>query len=336
MAKRELYDINQCALYRLGSKTRLSILIGVPKSKLLALVNSLENYRVFPLPQEVCQFTGKVRKERLVQEPKPELRRVHERIHKLLSRVRPPEYGHAAVRGRSYRSNAEAHINGRRVATFDVRRFYPSTSLSAVRNFFADQLCCAPDVADILARLCCYRNVKEASSLLGLPTGSPLSPLLSLYANKPLFDALYHYAGRHKLVFTCYVDDLTFSGALLPRGLSQFVTKMVESCGHTLAQEKTRFFRSNQVKHVTGIVISDNEIKVPHARFLKARAIASAIAKHAPADVQQRLLLQRKLAGLLGEAAFLDGRYAGWANRSYVDLRAIQEEARAAELHSPE
>lgn len=336
MAKRDLYDVNQCALYKLGSKTRLAQLMGVPKSRLLALANRTDNYRVFPLPQEVCQFTGRVRKARLVQEPKPELRRVHERIQTLLSRVRPPEYGHGAVKGRSYRSNAEAHINGRRVATFDVRKFYPSTSRSAVRNFFADQLYCAPDVADILARLCCYGNVGESSIGMGLPTGSPLSPVLSLYANKPMFDALHDYAGRHQLIFTCYVDDLTFSGNVLPRGLSRFVARIVGSYGHTLAIEKTHLFPRNGVKHVTGVVLSGNEIKVPHSRFLKARAIASAIAKHAPADVQQRLSLQRKLAGLLGEAAFLDRRYAGWANRSYADLRVVQAEARAVESHSTE
>lgn len=331
MAKRGLYDINQCALYKLGSKARLAQLLGVPKARLLALARSVENYRVFTLPQEICQFTGKVRKERLVQEPKPELRRVHERIQTLLSRIRPPEYGHAAVKGRSYRSNAEAHLYSPRIATFDVRRFYPSTSRSAVRNFFSDQLCCAPDVADILARLCCWQNEKKSSSSSGLPTGSPLSPILSLYANRPMFDALNDYAGRHQLVFTCYVDDLTYSGDVLPRGLFKFVEKIVISNGHTLATEKTRHFRRNQVKHVTGVVLSNSQVRVPHARFLKARAIASAIMAHAKSDVQHRLSLQRKLAGLLGEAAFLDSRYAGWADRAYADLRIIQAEANLAE-----
>ncbi|ROT44303.1 reverse transcriptase family protein [Pusillimonas sp. NJUB218] len=334
MAKRGLYDINQCALYKLGSKARLAQILGVPKARLLILVRRSENYRVFTLPQEICEFTGKVRKERLVQEPKPELRRVHERIQRLLSRIRPPEYGHAAVKGRSYRTNAEAHLNGPRIATFDVRRFYPSTSRSAVRNFFSEQLCCAPDVADLLAQLCCWQNVKESNSSSGLPTGSPLSPILSLYANRPMFDVLNDYAGRHQLVFTCYVDDLTFSGEMLPAGISKFVEKIVTAGGHTLATEKTRLFRRNQVKHVTGVVLSNSQVKVPHARFLKARAIASAITAHETADARYRLLLQRKLAGLLGEAAFLDSRFAGWANRAYADLRAVQAEVHMAEsLH---
>lgn len=314
------YGIDQCALYKLGSKSRLAKVLGMATEQLLALAEDKTNYRVFPLPQETCPFTGKVRKERLVQDPKSQLRRVHNRILRLLRPVSPPDYAHAAIRGRSYRSNAVVHKNGVRIATFDVRKFYPSTSRSSVYNFFADQLRCAPDVAALLEKLCCYDQ--------GLPTGSPLSPLLSLYVNKPMFEELNNWAVSHGLLFTCYIDDLTFSGNSLPRGLPAAVKRIVTKNGHRLSDEKTRLFRRNQSKHITGTVLRNGQLLVPNSRFFKARAISSAIASEN--DLKEKLSLCRQLAGLLGEAAFLDERYASWARRAYEDLKATERAVAAS------
>ncbi|CAB3823411.1 hypothetical protein LMG26684_00702 [Achromobacter mucicolens] len=327
MATRGFYSIDQCALFKLGSKTRLAELLHVPKSHLTKLAAGSDNYRLFELPREVCEFTGKVTKARWVQEPKNDLRQVHERLQKLLARIRPPEYGHAAVKGRSYRTNAAAHVHAAVAATFDIRRFYPSTPRLAVRDFFLHTLRCASDVAELLTTLCCYQDRTEEGAQCGLPTGSPLSPILSLYANRAMFDRLHRFALQHELTFTCYVDDLTFSGPLLPRSLGRFVRKTVDAYGHSLAVEKTKVFRRGQAKHVTGVVIVNNKIKVPNARFKKARAIAAVIQRTASDDYMRLLALQRKLSGLLGEAAFLDPAFSDWARRSYRDLKKINEEA---------
>lgn len=332
MVARSFYSIDQCALFKLGSKTRLAKLLHTPKSQLAALAAGSDNYRLFELPKEICEFTGKVTKARWVQEPKKDLRQVHERLRKLLVRIRPPEYGHAAVKGRSYRSNASAHVRARAVATFDIRRFYPSTPRLAVRDFFLHQLHCAVDIAELLATLCCYRDPTEKERQAGLPTGSPLSPILSLYANRAMFDRLHRFSLQHGLVFTCYVDDLTFSGPALPRSIGRFVRKTVETYGHSLAIEKTRVFRDGQAKHITGVVIADNAIKVPNARFKKARSIAAAIRKTPSGDMAQRLALQQKLSGLLGEAAFLDAAFSDWARRSYQDLNKLKAEIRTLPL----
>lgn len=324
MPKRTLYAINQCALYKTGSKAKLAFRLGISLTRLLALASNESNYRVFLLREEICPFTKKVKKERLVQEPKAELRKVHERIQKLLKSVAPPDYAHAAIKGRSYSSNAIAHKDANCLATFDICKFYPSTSKSHIYNFFNDQLQCAPDVAALLTALTCYKG-QLPTDRAGLPTGSPLSPLLSLYANKPLFDKLNDLASSNGLKFTCYVDDLTFSGDALPLGLTHLVTKALEQQGHKLSVKKTRIFRRSQEKHVTGVVIFKNMIHVPHSRFWKARGITAAI--KAEKNTDEKLQLAQKLAGLLGEASFLDSRYSGWAKSSYDYLKLIKEKA---------
>jgi len=242
--------------------------------------------------------------------------------------VAPPSYGHAAIKGRSYRTNATHHLEAKRVATLDIRKFYPSTKKSLVRNFFHDQLLCAPDVSDLLAEICCFTQRQGGHVLSGLPTGSPLSPILSLYVNKPMFDRLNSYGINKNLVFTCYIDDLTFSGPTLPRDLVIEVKKIVFSFGHSVALEKTKIYSESQAKHITGVTLVNNELKVPHSRFKKARAIEQRIRSIPTSDTAERLVLHRKLAGLLGEAAFLDARYRSWAQRSYSDLRAALQAAK--------
>ncbi|WP_083460646.1 reverse transcriptase family protein, partial [Gulbenkiania mobilis] len=308
------YTIDQCALYRLGSKARLSAVLGITLDWLLQLAESEKNYCLFNLPEEVCPFTRRVKKARAVQAPKNGLRTVHERILHLLRPIILPTYAHAGIKGKSYRSNAAAHKDSPRLAAFDIRKFYPSTTASRVYYFFADKMLCSPDVARLLTALTCYKN--------GLPTGSPLSPLLSLHANMPMFDSLEALALSNDLVFTCYVDDLTFSGEKLPIGLPRLVKGIVEKYGHKVSEEKTRLYRRRQGKHVTGTVLLDGRILVPNTRFHKARAISAALASER--DPALRLELGRKLSGLLGEAAFIDDRYAKWASDSYISLRKLQ------------
>ena len=115
-----------------------------------------------------------------------------------------PAYLHSAVKGRSYLSNARAHVGDGKLLKIDIAKFYQSVPQHKVMHFFRDVLACAPDVASLLANLICYRGV--------LATGSSISPIISYYAYKAMFDGLAGLAAHHGLVMTCYVDDITMSG----------------------------------------------------------------------------------------------------------------------------
>jgi RNA-directed DNA polymerase len=313
--KNSFYPLNQCALYRMDSKKRLAALIRLPLQRLVELSKNPNNYKEFPLPEEICPFTGKVKKERWVQEPKTELRTVHERLLKLLRCVSPPDYAHAAIKGRSYVSNALAHRDSHVVANFDIRKFYPSTAPSRIYNFFKEELQCSPDVATLLTNICSFKS--------GLPTGSPLSPILSLFANKPMFDEFKKLADLHNLKFTCYVDDVTFSGETLPIGIKFSFKAIVANHGHKVSVNKTRIYDSNDAKHITGVVIHTHVLQVPYNRFWKARAIRNAIEKST--SFPERLLLTRKLAGVLGEAAYLDKKFHPWAVKVNADMQVMSK-----------
>lgn len=312
--KRKFYPLNQCALYKLGSKKRLAGVLGTDLASLLRLAKDDGNFQVYERPEEVCEFTGKKKKARWVQNPVPELKAVLKRVVKLLSRVETPDYCHGGARGKSYRSNAEAHIAADSVGNYDLESFFPSTTSTQVYHFFRWDLLCEPDVAGLLTDLCTYRKA--------LPTGAPSSPVIALWANRRLFEALKNRGASLDLNFSVYADDLTFSGKKLPHSLTDQVSGLVEKHGHSLSKRKTKFYLHGQAKHITGVVVSGGRLLVPHERFRKARLIRAALAM--TSDIAQREKLASKLCGLLGEAAYLDKRFKPWADASYTQLAAIR------------
>ena len=308
------YALNQCALYKVGSKKRLAQVLDVDAKDLIRLSVDEGNFEVFELPALVCEFTGTTRKARWVQNPVPELKIVLARITKLLSRIQVPDYCHGATPGRSYRSNAQAHVGANSVATFDLKDFFPSTTSKQVFCFFHTVLQCAPDVAGLLTDLCTYKRA--------LPTGAPSSPILAYWVNRDLFRSVDQRGKDLQLKLSVYVDDITLSGDAIPRSLPEQVEGIVKSHGHKLSSHKTKIFGPGRPKHVTGVVIAGGALRVPHARFRKARAIRAAF--DAEKDDRKRALLAAKLCGLLGEAAFLDARYKKMAVDSVKLLAAAK------------
>ena len=63
---------------------------------------------------------------------------------------------------------------------------------------------CAPDIARLLAKICCIHGA--------LPTGSPISPTLSYFACEDMFSWIGNLARSNNLCFSLYVDDMFFSG----------------------------------------------------------------------------------------------------------------------------
>jgi RNA-directed DNA polymerase len=311
---RKCYALDQCALFKVGSKKRLAQVLGVGACDLLRLSRDQSNFEIFELEAQVCEFTGVTRKARWVQNPIPELKEVLSRITKLLSRVQVPDFLHGATPGRSYRSNALTHTNAEAVATFDLKDFFPSTTAQQVFRFFYADLQCPPDVASLLSALCTYKGA--------LPTGAPSSPILAYWTNRHLFDTLHQRGRTLNLTMSVYVDDITFSGTSIPRSLQNQVDGIVRSHGHILSAHKTKIFNTGRPKHVTGIVITEGKLRVPHTRFRKARAIRAAYT--VATNDEQRARLAAKLCGLLGEAAFLDDRYKKMAKESIKLLAAAK------------
>ncbi len=249
MKNRKFYHLDQCPLYRLQSRKKLaSEIFDVQLSLLERLANNSSNYYVFNIQQGD--------KNRQVEVPKRILERIHRRLFVLFERIQKPEYLHSGVKGRSYITNAKRHVGDTPLVKLDIKKFYPSIDSARVYRFFSEILRCSPDVSGLLTKLTTYEN--------HVPTGSCASQLLAFFAAKPMLDALDHLATESCLVFSCYVDDMTFSGTHATPNFLWAAKQVVHS--HGLAYHKDQCYTAEQQKLVTGVLVDGGRIAVLPSR----------------------------------------------------------------------
>lgn len=245
MKLQKTYPLDQSPLYRMRSRKRLAQeVFSVELALLERLASNSSNYRVFDITQG--------EKTRQVEVPKPLVERIHRRLFALLVRLEKPNYLQSGVRGRSYITNARLHLGAVPLVKLDVKKFYPSVDSARVYHFFHEKLQCSPDVAGLLTKLTTY----DAH----IPTGSCVSQLLAFFAAKPMFDELARLADEHQLIFSCYVDDMTFSGLRATPELLWIAKRVVHS--HGFGYHKARHYTAEQRKLVTGVMISGNTLAI--------------------------------------------------------------------------
>lgn len=256
-------------LYGLKSHKVLSKILETPISELRSLVKEADaNYNVF-----VMKKNGK---SRTVQNPIPKLKTIHKKLKNILNDLNLPEYVHSGSRGRSYKGNAQAHIDHKYVVTMDIEKFFPSCSEKLIWKFLTTKMNMAPDVARTLAKLCTYNGY--------IPTGSPISQLLAYLINAEMFDSIYNQAQMIGQTFTLYVDDMTFSSnsKKISRTYHLYINKIIHRNGLRLKKSKVHYFRADSDKIITGCVLrtngtlqATNKLKKKTFSNLKTKEISS-------------------------------------------------------------
>lgn len=243
MKKIKRYQVNQSPLYKLSSQRKLATTLGVSLSTMRGVMKRGEkNYKF-----------GVTESKRDIQIPKSQLYRIHSRINTLLSRVAPPDYLMSGVKGRSHVKNAKAHMGNVAVAKIDIKKFYPSTTKEILIRGFRKKLACSKDVAESLAEICTVNGY--------VPTGSPLSQSVCFFVNASMFDHLNFYAKSRGLTFTLYVDDLTFSGKVLPKDLLDYVKNHIfNTAGYRCHKCKT--YGASTDKVITGVVVKAGGVDI--------------------------------------------------------------------------
>ena len=139
--------------------------------------------------------------------PNAGLARLQRKLLQVLSAVYRPKacvHGFVGGRHRSVVSNARPHVRRTWVLNIDLVDFFPSINFGRVRGMFRARPYLLPDdVATTLAQICSHQNQ--------LPQGAPTSPIVSNMICGRLDGALLALAKEHRLVYTRFADDLTFS-----------------------------------------------------------------------------------------------------------------------------
>lgn len=289
------------ALFRLTSPRRLADILLIPPTALERLASAGDdNYLI----------RSDRKSSRIIEEPKPQLKLVHERFARLLAQIETPNYLHSGVKGRSYITNANAHSADYSCIKLDIKKFFPSSSSYYVQRFFEEVLEYPPDVASRAKRLLTYAG--------HLPTGGNASTILSFWAYKPMFDEIEELAKRHQCEFTVYVDDMSITGVFANRRCQQEARKIIAR--YALRAHKAKSFSPNQPRVLTGIAKTRRGREVPHRR---AKGIALLENEEAAASTAaEKMKLLPTLIGKLSEASIVD---PSWSARK---MAAVQRRRR--------
>ena len=237
----------------------LASLLGMNKDRLSQLAGEAEKLYVrFPLKT-------RRRRPRWIEAPKPFLKLVQRRLlDRLLYEAPPHSAAHGFYPDLSIVTNAQTHVRSDWVISFDLKDFFPTTDMEKVRQVLSKYYALEGNTLDTILRLTCRGG--------SLPQGAPTSPHL---ANLAFFDGdewLANLAKQHKLSYTRYADDMTFSGNGLPDGFEDLVGQIVRRTGYRLAGEKTKRMGRHQCQKVTGLVVNEG-VRLPRNQRRRLRAI---------------------------------------------------------------
>lgn len=265
----------------------LSLLVGYNEEYLLRASNLARHfYRTFKIPK-------KNGGERIISEPLPSLKEIQNWIlEEILYKLPVSKFAKAYVPKRSIKENARFHRKQKIVLTIDIMDFFGSIHYGKVFTFFL-KLGYSKSVSTMLANLCSLEN--------SLPQGAPTSPALSNLLIPRVDKRISGFTQKHKIRYTRYADDMTFSGDFEPGMMIKFVERVLDDENLKINEKKIRVRKPHQRQEVTGIVVNQ-KLQAPRELRRKLRQEVYYIEKYGLASHLQKLENQRAnyLEHLLG------------------------------------
>ena len=203
--------------------------------------------------------------------------------------VRSYEHDHDK---RNILTNASAHLGNEFMLKVDFDDFFHQVDCSKLKTLFSDYRLFSffPETETLLTKLVTLHG--------RLPMGSPASPVLTNFATILLDHELLTWCRQHKIVYTRYVDDLTFSSQI-PITDVHFnkISFIFNSHRFKIDPAKTVWYGEKEEKEVTGIIVGET-ITIPDAYL---------------ADVEKNIA---KLANVFAYAhRFPDWRISDWLEK---------------------
>ena len=241
--------LNQCHLYKCGSKNTLAERLQIDMKDLKA-ISEWATYRTW---DEEKPHGG----TRTIYAPSEKLKKVQGRIKHLLERIERPSWIYSGMKGKCHVDNALAHQGNGYYVLSDISSFYENCTRDAVYKFFHETMLTAPDVAELLAEITTCKSI-EGKQII--PVGSPCSQLLAYFSYREMFNELQSCAKSYGCMLTLYVDDLTVSSKTPisnPKSMTKQFAKIASAYGHSLKWSKTHYYGAGEFKVVTGVALDD-------------------------------------------------------------------------------
>lgn len=239
------------------SRRCLAVLFGYsPKFVGSLIIKTEKYYRVFSIK--------KGNKSRKIEAPRVALKVIQKWLSEHLSNTLEFEdCVHGFVKGRSYISAAQEHLNANWIYSIDIKDFFQSTPQDKVIEAFKN-LGYPTRGAIIASKLCCYRGF--------LSQGSPASPVLSNLVFTDLDKEISARAKDLGVTYTRYADDLVFSGkSNFPEGIKEFKDLIVNQ-GWVLSDKKEHYAEQPNRLKVHGLLVHGDRVRLTKGYRNKIRA----------------------------------------------------------------
>ena len=177
---------------------------------------------------------------------------LHKRVMRLFN-IEQASYLKSGVKKESHITNAKEHQNSNFFLLVDIKSFYPSITKSKIKTQLIQTYKQSKDVAEFISNLVTVSQEK-ALGKRALVTGSPLSQWFAYIINKKMFDELYKVAKEENIIFSVYVDDITFSSKKVVT--YKFYTKVyniIKKYGYRIHQGKMYRGKLGNKTKITGI-----------------------------------------------------------------------------------
>lgn len=269
----------------------------------------------------ISPYIDKTKKPRLIEPPQAELKTVQKRMKTLLGKIQVPDNVFSGIKGRSYSDNARFHLgtSKRNLYKIDLTAFFPSISRETVYRFFFEDLCCSPDVAEILTNLTTIdlkklnqNSLLEVYNFLAnkgvkcynhLISGAPTSQILSYLVNHKMFDELQSLSDKNNVTVTVYVDDVVFSSEhKISSGFRKSVLSLIQKYNYQVSRKKVKGYSKTYPKLVTGVIINSEGNAAIKNALRKKIMVEYEHLRNNPADIKSR----QRLRGLVTAARQVD------------------------------
>lgn len=255
-------NLKTCKFYKMNRKRDLYCLLRI---------NGETEYK--KISNLYSPYIAKKSKKRLIEPVISEkLKKVQKSIQILLKDIEFDDNIFSGISGKSYIDNGKLHIGCKYVIALDISKFFPNTSREKVYSFFKNDLLTSSDVAKILTDLCTidiekicdinkevlkYMKENKIRYTKHIPTGSPISCILSYLVNYNMFKRITELANKYDCKTSIYVDDIVISSKnKINKQLINEVIAIIRSNGYNIQKKKLKYYNYNEFKRITGNIIS--------------------------------------------------------------------------------
>lgn len=259
-------DYSNSPLYKLGRKRDLNNLFRIKCKN-----NNDYNLQYRP-------YIEKNPKDRLIEAPNYTVKVIQKKIKKYLDYIEYPNNVFSGIKGRSYIDNALYHIESNYFLKMDLSKFFPNTCREKIFNFYRNEMKMSSDIAAIMTDLSsvditnimtdkvkAFIAKKKIRYTNHLPSGSPISSILSYLANISMFDELNKLAENNNCIVSFYVDDIIFSSKKkISIHLLSKAEKIISKYEQIVNKDKTKVYLTNDYKKITGCIIKNHQLLIPN------------------------------------------------------------------------